>query len=449
MLDAEILLANCMVKIRFRELAIKLGMSDEYLSDPCQIDLWRSMGEAERLRKRHRAAEFKLLSKLEGTQYLIDRLIGNTALMVEDPEPLVRRILQAKRLERLRGLSSALLDSVDSIRVGADDFDFLMDKVTGGHAEALKIASNISEIGGANGATGATLAQGFEEFVDEVFGQRQMGKRLGISSGIDAVDECLGGGFRPHEFFLIGGRTGIGKTHFGIHAAYCAWEAGNRVLFFSGEMTKNQILARLCARHTGVDSRAIREGKLKASDFDAVRAFAKKLAASDDFLIFDDFRRSMGRVEAIVDLEARIKPVGMVVVDYAQILETETRHKDALQRLQEISSRLKALTVKHPVALLVLAQLNREAGENAPEITHVRGNDSFAHDCDGAILLHSTDDSRIDDRGWLRLRKMRHGEQRDIFVNMDLKRSNYSAASVVDWKPPLKVGKGVRHAARH
>ena len=422
MTDQEILLSTVMMRPKAWAQVMSLGITEEFFADQLHRDLWVAIRKTELEGKRHNTNNFRQRTTIDGTKILIDKLASKCqSLEPAEITDMARRVIGHQRLAELQILIRATADDVMRFKIGQDT-----DKLSSATKAIAKLADTLMETKVTRAAVGFDMVTDYVDFCEKRIELATSGS-LGISSGIKKLDECFGGGFRPHELVLVAGRTGVGKTQFGIHAALQAVTAGHKVLFFSSEMTRNSILDRVCSRLANVDSRAIRRGEMTDNQTDQFFGAIKTLQKNDDLVIYDDFRCRLGAIESAVELEMRsIKPPAMIVVDYVQNLKTETYHRDAIGMLKEISSSLKQMAVRFPVSVIALAQLNRESTKFPHEIGHVLGCDSFAHDCDGAILLHMTDKMREHGAMSLRLRKMRFGEEGNVGVGVRLATSTFS-----------------------
>ena len=422
MTDQEILLSAVMMRPKSWAHVMTLGLTEEFFADPLHRDLWLAMRKTELEGKRHHTASFHQRVKLPGTKVIIEKLAASfQALDASELEKTAKRVVGHCRLAELQLLAKETTTNILSFQIGQE-----VDRIASATKAMAKLADTLTETRVARAKVGFDMVENYVEFCEKRI-QMAANGGLGISSGIKHLDEAFGGGFRPHEFVLVAGRTGVGKTQFGIHATIQAVTAGHKVVFFSSEMTRNALLDRVCSRLSNVDSRSIRRGEMTDQQTDQFFAAIKTLQKNDDLVIYDDFRCRMSAIEAAVELEMRsVKPPAMIVIDYVQNLKTDMVYRDQVGMLKEISSTLKQMAVRFPVAIVALAQLNRESTKFPPDIGHILGCDSFAHDCDGAILLHMTEKMREHDVMSLRLRKMRFGEETNVGVGIRLATSKFT-----------------------
>jgi replicative DNA helicase len=423
--DHEILLCSSLCKASAWRDAVSSGITEEFFKDDCQRDLWSAMLKHHTEGRRHNPATVIAMTKLDGTKHLVDRLLKSfDTLATTDLKQTVQNVILAKRTEQLAFIGGVLSGSsnregewtesrIDSVRSACREVAFLGESLT-----SARILETIDD------------AKVHKDFIEHLIDNRQrfLSKLpLGYCSGIKEIDECLGGGFRPGRMYLVGGRTGGGKTQFAINVAANSILAENRCLFFSAEMVRNDILKRLFSNLMEQRFGILDAGNYDEGLIETARKFCSEAITAKQISIYHNFDRSLTAVEAIIDAEMRTaNPPKIAIVDYAQMLIPAVRQKDKLRELQEISATLKGITQRHQIALIVLVQLNRTAESEGPELHHVMGNDSFSHDCDGAILIHVTDETKELGFGLVKMRKMRHGESKTVMVGVDFSMSKFS-----------------------
>lgn len=216
---------------------------------------------------------------------------------------------------------------------------------------------------------------------------------IGIPSGIKALDDMTGG-FRPGQYVAIGARPSVGKSSLALQIADHAANIGHTVAFFSLEMEAAELaLVRACgeAQVSKFKIQVTRgEGPHMPHVFGAIMRQAKtplyveKLSSP-----------SLGPIRARA---ARIKAergLGMIVVDYLQLMRGESKRSNRNEELTEISAGLKNMASALGVPILVCAQLNRQAAGTdnpQPRLSQFRDSGSIEADADVAILLHRRDE---------------------------------------------------------
>lgn len=216
---------------------------------------------------------------------------------------------------------------------------------------------------------------------------------VGIPSGLSRLDEMTMG-FQPGQYIAVGARPSVGKTSLALQLADHAANLGHTVAFFSLEMEARELaLIRACGE-SQVSKYVIQASKGNAPVMD--RLFAAVHRQAETPLHVE--KLAMPSIGPIRARAARIKAehgLGMVVIDYVQLMRSETKGRaNRNEELTEISAGLKAMAGDLGVPIIVAAQLNRQAAgsdNERPRLSHFRDSGSLEADCDVAILMHRLD----------------------------------------------------------
>jgi replicative DNA helicase len=233
------------------------------------------------------------------------------------------------------------------------------------------------------------------ERIEKLHGRKQT--ITGVPSGFKDLDE-LTLGFQPSELVIIAARPSMGKTAFVLNlAAHAASDAlqsdGARggVAMFSLEMSKEALVQRLLSAEAAVDSHKLRQGSLNDSDFAALARAAGFLSSCPIWI--DD-------TPALTLLEMRSKArrlridgnIGLVVVDYLQLMRSPQYARDRVQEISDISRSLKALARELEVPVVALSQLSRASeqrgGDRVPILSDLRDSGAIEQDADQVIFIH-------------------------------------------------------------
>ncbi len=222
---------------------------------------------------------------------------------------------------------------------------------------------------------------------------------VGVGTGLADVDKMLGG-LHPSDLVIVAGRPSMGKTAFVTNVAFNAAkqhmesnkELGAGVAFFSLEMSSSQLAMRLLGQETGISSDRIRRG---AIDQDA---FPRFLQVSEDIknipLFIDDTPAlSIGGLLARCRRLRRKESIGLIVVDYLQLLTTGRRsgQENRVQELSEITRGLKAIAKELNVPVVALSQLSRsveQRDDKRPLLSDLRESGSIEQDADVVMFLY-------------------------------------------------------------
>lgn len=213
----------------------------------------------------------------------------------------------------------------------------------------------------------------------------------GTPSGWIELDK-LTQGFQPSDLVVVACRPSMGKTSFSLGAArYAALATKKPVLFFSLEMSKMQIIHRLLASEGKVDSTRIRSGKLTEQDWARLTRAAGSISEAP--LYIDDTSQITalelrGKARR---LKAQVGDLGLIVVDYLQIMGSANKNENRERVISEISASLKALAKELQVPVLALAQLNRQImlrQDKRPTPADLRESGAIEQDADLIIFIH-------------------------------------------------------------
>lgn len=207
----------------------------------------------------------------------------------------------------------------------------------------------------------------------------------GVPTGFYDLD-ALTYGWQPSDLIIIAGRPSMGKTALALSMArHASIEEGRAVAVFSLEMSKEQIVMRLLCSEARVSNSRVRSGKLGESDFPKMVDAASKLSQAELF-IDDTGAISVLELRAKARRLHRERPLGMIVVDYLQLMRGSNRRVDRReQEISEISGALKALAKELNVPVLALSQLNRGVetrNDKRPLMADLRESGAIEQDAD-------------------------------------------------------------------
>ncbi|CAG0991693.1 hypothetical protein ANRL2_03245, partial [Anaerolineae bacterium] len=234
----------------------------------------------------------------------------------------------------------------------------------------------------------ARMAQILTEYYQHIeYLYDHRGQPLGVPTGLIDLDRLLGG-LQKSDLDIVAARPGLGKTSLLLNLALSAAQRfQQRVLIFSLEMSKDQIVERLVAQQSGIDSQRLRFGNLQAEDWPIFVHTTNAL--SEVGLWIDD-------TPGITALQLRSKArclyaehgLDLIIVDYLQLMGTDGRVENRNQEIAQISRALKNLARELNVPVLVASQLSRAVEQRAdkrPLLSDLR--DSGAIEQDGDVIM--------------------------------------------------------------
>src|SRR5512136_827826 len=212
----------------------------------------------------------------------------------------------------------------------------------------------------------------------------------GVPSGFKDLDRMTAG-FQPSDLIIVAGRPSMGKTAFCLNVAqYAAIEKRIPVAIFSLEMAKEQLVMRMLCSEAGVEGTRLRTGYLTESDWPRLTLAAGNL--SDAPIYIDD-------TAALSVLELRAKArrlnaehgLGMIIIDYLQLMKGRSRVESRQQEISEISRSLKALAKELNIPVIAVSQLSRKTEERTgmrPQLSDLRESGAIEQDADLILFIY-------------------------------------------------------------
>lgn len=235
---------------------------------------------------------------------------------------------------------------------------------------------------------------------------------VGVRSGIGFMDRKLGG-FQPGRNYLLGARSGHGKSTLAGTVALNAARTGARVLVQSTEMPADQYLERLARADAGITEVAWEKGALTDSDLARLSHSLERVGRLDIFV--DDYAGATP--DMLRRNILRTRPA-LVVIDYLQrmTLPRDLRGRSEYEDVSRLSLEVDRLKSAYNIPLLTVVQLNRAAESrhgNRPAMSDLRGSGQLEQDADVILLMHRPSkysDDEESDLAKLECHKNRHGE---------------------------------------
>ena len=219
---------------------------------------------------------------------------------------------------------------------------------------------------------------------------RRPEEMFGVPTGFIDLDRLLMG-LQPSDLLIIAGRPSQGKTSFLMSVAKNAAQANKKhVAIFSMEMSNEQLAGRLLSQETGINSQRMRSGKLAEGEWDL---FAQAIEVLGETKIFLDDTPAISPTQ----MRAKCRRIHMefgldlVVVDYLQLMQGESRNENRVQEVSYISRSLKVLARELNVPVLAAAQLSRAVEQRAdkrPVLSDLRESGSLEQDADIVMFIY-------------------------------------------------------------
>ena len=209
----------------------------------------------------------------------------------------------------------------------------------------------------------------------------------GMPTGFSAIDNLLVG-MGSGDMVLVGARPGVGKTSFTMNIATKASKhLGKTVCVFSLEMSAEQLVMRMISSEAKIDSKILRSGRLQPEHWNSL-AIAANTLSQCNILIDDTAGMSVTMMKSRL---RRVKNLGLVVIDYLQLMQAETKTDNRANEVGEISRGIKLMAKEFGVPVLTCAQLNRAVEarkEGVPQLSDLRDSGSIEQDADSVMFLH-------------------------------------------------------------
>ena len=220
---------------------------------------------------------------------------------------------------------------------------------------------------------------------------QQKEQYMGIPTGFSYLDKVLGGGFHRSDFIVVGARPAMGKTSFALNVARNIAMKGRKVLFFSLEMSKEQLAQRIISTEARIISNKLRTGEINQADWERLGLALQNLANCE--LYFDDTANI--NVNEMKARAMRMKEVDCIVIDYLQLMSGTKRSDNRVQVVAEITRGLKMMAKDLNIPVVTCSQLSRGVAKNAtdhrPQMTDLRESGTIEQDADIVLMLHRED----------------------------------------------------------
>ena len=336
------------------------------------------------------------LKELGGTTYLAELTQDGLGLLAAGE--LAQQIYDLALLRELvsvgRGLVEDALDTSDEVDP--------MDRVAEAEARLYQVAE-----GAATGSEASSFKDAALTAIEMAQAAMNSGGGLsGKTTGLEVIDRKTSG-LHNSDLVILAGRPGMGKTSLATNIAFnCAeehlnWQRdggefnyGAPVAFFSLEMSADQLATRILAEQAEISSETLRSGKLTREEFQKLSFASQKLA---DLPLYIDDTPAL-TIAALRTRARRLKrrhDIGLVVVDYLQLLQGSGRANDnRVNEISEISRGLKTLAKELSVPVIALSQLSRaveQREDKRPQLSDLRESGSIEQDADMVWFIYRAD----------------------------------------------------------
>ncbi len=355
------------------------------------------------------------LDELGGQKYLADLMEKvSTAAHTQAYANIVRERALMRELIRV---STSI---VEKTQEGAESVDKIMDFA---EEQILSVAQKNTDHGFASASTLAAQTLGRME---KVFSQHS--PVTGVPTGFTRLDDMTGG-FQKSDLIIIAARPSMGKTALALNIAYNACvEKKIPTAIFSMEMDATSIMQRLICSAARANLSGVRNGKLSREVWPQLTRYTGVVSEAPLYIddtpglnILDIRNRTR---KLMMQLKNENKELGLVVIDYLQLIRGAGRTESRQQEVAEISRLLKDLARSLQLPLVALSQLNRRSedkgrADNRPQLSDLRDSGSIEQDADFVAMIHreeyyKREDPTVKNQATLIVAKHRNGPVGDV-----------------------------------
>ncbi len=271
--------------------------------------------------------------------------------------------------------------------------------------------SNVSAIRDARASTTdrvSEIGDLLQRALSDIEARKDSKRAAGLSTGFEAIDEFLT--LRPEELTILAARPGMGKTSLALNLAVNAAKSDESVLFVSLEMPEFQLSDRMLSCETGIPLKYILCGDLQRDDYGRL-VEAAGIISPLKFFVDATPSRNIQQIVAVARRQKRRSGLGLIVIDYLQLIEATDRRVPREQQVSDMTRRLKQLARDLKVPVVCLAQLNRQSeSTNAkPRLSNLRESGAIEQDADAVLFIHRPDEPAWKGMAEIIVGKNRHG----------------------------------------
>lgn len=198
-------------------------------------------------------------------------------------------------------------------------------------------------------------------------------------------------GLHNEELTIIGARPGMGKTTFALQIADYIAKKKIPVMFISLEMSEEQIITKLIAKDTRINSTKMRLGTL--NDQEAVKVYEAGAELEERPLYITSNLRTIQQIEVEARKVKNKKNIGLIIIDYIQLIKSSQKFNLREQEVADITRTLKLLTLELKIPIIGLCQLNRNATRQEPMLSDLRESGAIEQDADNVIFIYQEEET--------------------------------------------------------
>jgi len=278
------------------------------------------------------------------------------------------------------------------------------------------------------------LAEAFSRF--DLLHQKGGKKLRGVATGYPDLDNRYLSGFQKTDLIILASRPRIGKTSLALDIARnIALKEKKAVGIFSLEMSTDQLVDRLVSQQGNIDLWKLRTGNLADHDFDVIQHVLDDLSRAPIY-IDDGMTSNVLQMRGMARRLQAQSDLGLIIIDYLQLMEPSTRTENRVQEISKISRSLKALARELNIPVLALSQLSRAVEHRSysiPKLSDLRESGSIEQDADVVMFIYREEKALpeigIKPEGQLVIAKNRNGPTGHIDVYFKERSATYESVS--------------------
>lgn len=254
-------------------------------------------------------------------------------------------------------------------------------------------------------------------------------KYIGARTGFTNLDTIISG-LNKSDLIIVAARPGMGKTSFAMNIALnvAKRSSGKEVAVFSLEMSREQLASRLLSTEAKIDSHVLRSGSIPDDDWIKIATTAGYLS---NLPIYIDHTGGI-TVQQIKAKLRRVKNLGLVIIDYLQLMESTSKSENRVVVVSEITRQIKIMAKEFDVPIILLSQLSRNPDQRTdkrPQLSDLRESGSIEQDADIVLFLYRESYYKEDENKNIAkciVAKNRHGEQGTVDMYWDGRYTRFS-----------------------
>lgn len=249
------------------------------------------------------------------------------------------------------------------------------------------------------------------------------GQDYSLYTGIRDLDDIICG-LHKEELTIIGARPGVGKTTFALQIAEYIASKGVETAIISLEMSEYQIIQKMLAKKTRVNSYKMRLGTLENNDLEKIGQAGVEISQLPIHLITN--AKTLQHIENITRKLKNKSNLGLLVIDYIQLIKNKGKFNNREQEVADITRTLKLLSLELKISIIGLCQLSRNASKQEPTLADLRESGAIEQDADNVFFLYQEQESseNIVDIT-LKIAKQRAGDIGKVYLKFNKSMSEF------------------------